>query len=589
MRDNEHDDGAEPLFAEVPENLGEVSDDELAALITDYEETRSEVLASPSSFVTADFGVPELLEATRAAVEETLPALRAEQARRAVDAAVEVTPEQQAAFDALAANETDEGDDDPGDGDDTPDGDAATVTAAAPIRGRLPKPPAGREMIEHEPTGSRGSVALLAAGGAHNILPGTPFTSELEIAEAMCDRHSQFGNSAPGTVEKFSIAKADWKSDYPPERVFAMDEIRNLELVKPIVDQKAIKRALADRIHQVDKDPGRAGDELSLVASGGLCAPVTPYYNLQYISVPVRPVMGALPSFLADRGGLRYARPAALSAVTTGVGLITEAEDAAGGSSATKSCQTIPCPDFVETDVDIIYHCLQFGNLGARAFPELVAQWNNLVLAAHARLAESNLLTSIDAFSTQITAGALGLGASATLFSQIMTAANGIRSRNRTDPEVVLRLLIPWWAVDLIVSDVIRSQFQRFDTDRDAVTALFRSVGIEPTYYIDGANGRNQVYGTQSDGALLPFPTNVVWYLYPEASFLYLDGGMLELGIVRDSVLNRTNDFQLFGETFENVAFVGVESLAVESPVCDSGTVSLPAAVTCPIDYAVAT
>ena len=153
------------------------------------------------------------------------------------------------------------------------------------------------------------------------------------------------------------------------------------------------------------------------------------------------------------------------------------------------------------------------------------------------------------------------------------------------DPQAVLRLLIPWWGISLIISDVIRTQFQRFDTDEAKMTALLRSFDIEPTFYIDGANGRGQVFAAQTAGALLPFPDSVTWYLFPEGSFLYLDAGMLELGIVRDSVLNKTNDFQIFGETFENVAYVGVESLAVESVVCDSGTVSLPASVTCPIDY----
>jgi hypothetical protein len=311
-----------------------------------------------------------------------------------------------------------------------------------------------------------------------------------------------------------------------------------------------------------------------------------PYYGLQMIATAERPVQAALPSFLADRGGLRYARPAGLGAITTAVGDITAAEDLAGGTFATKSCQTITCPTFTETDVDIIYHCIRWSNLSARTFPELVAQWTNLVLAAHARLAESNLLTGIDQAGTYVTAGALGLGASATLFSQHLAAANGLRSRNRMAPDAVLRLLMPWWAVDLIISDVIRSQFQRFDTDRQRVIALYRSFNIEPTFYIDGAAGRAQVFGAQSNSHLLPFPATVMSYLYPEGSFLYLDGGSLELGIVRDSVLNATNEFEVFGETFENVAFTGVESLSIRSTTCDSGTVSLPDAVTCPISYA---
>ncbi len=138
----------------------------------------------------------------------------------------------------------------------------------------------------------------------------------------------------------------------------------------------------------------------------------------------------------------------------------------------------IPCPSFQETDVDTIYHCLRFGNLSSRTFPERVQQWNDLVLAAHARVAENNLLTHIDAFSTQVTAGTLGLGATSDLFGQILAAVNGMRSRHRMNPEAVLRLLIPDWTIDLLISDVIRSQFQRFDTDEARITvpAIWSSV-----------------------------------------------------------------------------------------------------------------
>jgi hypothetical protein len=44
------------------------------------------------------------------------------------------------------------------------------------------------------------------------------------------------------------------------------------------------------------------------------------------------------------------------------------------------------------------------------------------------------------------------------------------------------------------------------------------------------------------------------------------------LGVVRDSSLNATNDHQIFGETWENVAFVGVESLWGTVTICPSGT-----------------
>ena len=54
----------------------------------------------------------------------------------------------------------------------------------------------------------------------------------------------------------------------------------------------------------------------------------------------------------------------------------------------------------------------------------------------------------------------------------------------------------------------------------------------------------------------LPITEPVVDLAWPEGTFL-LDGGTLELGIIRDSVLNSTNDFLLFGETFENTAKLG--------------------------------
>jgi hypothetical protein len=62
----------------------------------------------------------------------------------------------------------------------------------------------------------------------------------------------------------------------------------------------------------------------------------------------------------------------------------------------------------------------------------------------------------------------------------------------------------------------------------------------------------------------------VQWFLFPPGSWLFLDGGELDLGIVRDSTLSATNDFESFAETWEAAAFVGSESLAVTSTVCPS-------------------
>jgi hypothetical protein len=70
------------------------------------------------------------------------------------------------------------------------------------------------------------------------------------------------------------------------------------------------------------------------------------------------------------------------------------------------------------------------------------------------------------------------------------------------------------------------------------------------------------------------FPDTFVWYMFAEGSFLFVDGGTLDLGIIRDSTLVGTNDYKMFIETFENVAKVGVESIQVTSTINVNGTAS---------------
>jgi hypothetical protein len=67
------------------------------------------------------------------------------------------------------------------------------------------------------------------------------------------------------------------------------------------------------------------------------------------------------------------------------------------------------------------------------------------------------------------------------------------------------------------------------------------------------------------------FHDTFVWYIFAEGTFLFLDGGSLDLGIIRDSTLVGTNDYKMFVETFEGVAKVGVESIKVTSTIAVNG------------------
>jgi hypothetical protein len=88
-----------------------------------------------------------------------------------------------------------------------------------------------------------------------------------------------------------------------------------------------------------------------------------------------------------------------------------------------------------------------------------------------------------------------------------------------------------------------------------------------------GANQKfNQV---QAAGALNQWPGEVVWYMYAPGSFVRMDGGTLDVGLVRDSVLNRTNDLQIFNEEWTGMVFLGLESIKGTSTVCPSGSGAL--------------
>src|SRR6185503_2072567 len=97
---------------------------------------------------------------------------------------------------------------------------------------------------------------------------------------------------------------------------------------------------------------------------------------------------------------------------------------------------------------------------------------------------------------------------------------------------------------------------------------------IAPSYYLDSVTGAGQIFPVQTAAAILDFPSTMEWFLFAPGTWLHLDSGTLDLGVVRDSLLNSTNDFQVFAEGWENVAFVGVESQVITTAICPSGTFS---------------
>lgn len=559
----------DPLFPALPEDLSSVSDEDLASLVDEHLEAQRLIRENSQDFL-GDLTAPVIIEQATTGKAQ-LAALRAEQELRiqAAENYTEVIEEltaDAAALEAEAAADPAEGGDDGGGGDSAPDPDPDPEVAALEdeaeepvveepvVAAALRRPPApSRERAGRQPDEDGPQVAVLVAAAgvpspirAGDELDGAGFTKAM-IAQAR--KIGPPKKSAQGTEEKYLLASAAFP--FQADRILTSDIEANSAKIRGLLNT----------------------DGKPLLASGGLCAPATNIYTIPQFAVTDRPVRAALPSFNADRGAVNVPVPTTLASAAGAITIITEANDALGGTFATKSCLDQTCLSYVETAVTIISHCREYGNLNARSWPESVTFENELTMAEHARVAEGYLLDRIKAQSIQLTTADVYSTVWDMIYA-ITRAASGIRYRLRTGTDVRLRALLPSWLPDMMVADIAGTQFDRFVSKQRCVQIL-RDAGVEPSFYIDTpTTGVTQGFADEVTlSALDDFPDVVQYALYVEGAFIHVDGGSLELGLVRDSTLNSTNDFQMFGETFENVALLGPaqSALWITSTVCPSG------------------
>lgn len=636
-------------FPELPADLSALSEDELQQLLDAYAAAFEEARAAAQTSEDA---------AALNAAADNIAALRGEQDRR-VEASAAVQAEVDAAAarvaGALGSEETPPAEGEGGEGEGAPapaEGEPVTAAGApapAPHHRRVPAIPRREpnlgDMSTHRPgemvpAGRAAGLRLVAAPD----LPGVANGAELsvrEVASQMIERQERLGRSSGTEGEVVPVATV--VAEVPTSRFLATGAslAQNMGQIETVV---AALRA----------PDSHEGGLAALTAAGGLCAPVAPYYDMPVLAGASRPVRDAIPSFGADRGGVTLIPPPNLGDLTSSITVVTAAQDVTGTQ---KACLHVACAAARTYQVDAIARCVEFGNFGARAFPEQVEAWLSLAAAAHARRAETGLLDAIAANSLPATAP-LALGASSEVFARAFQAGAAYRSRNRMDSDAVLSALYPAWIIDMINADRVRAMEDSTILTRAQVQAAFREGGIAADFYLDSKTGGGQVFGAQAVGfadaattnasttltsataaftaadvgrriegagiplfttiaavtngttitlsqaatataagvtitiygrsaALLTFPTTMVWYLFAPGTFVYLDGGELNFGLVRDSVLNARNDYRIMVETFEKLAYFGLESLEITQTVCASGEIGARrtggAALVCPV------
>ena len=440
---------------------------------------------------------------------------------------------------------------------------APVLAAGSPVSGRAARmtKSGSTAPLPVNPRAINVMAALTASGSLRGggINPGDAITDRWTLAEAMCETLRRMPrNGSP----RGDVIVASARYEYPESRRLGTDPVENERKIMAATGLQA------------------------LVATGGICSPVNVDYGVPTWASTERPLKSSLPSFQTDRGGLTFVTPPSIANLAAATTVWTAANDATPTAPTTKPVLVVPCGTPQTVLVNAIPTRLQFGNMEGRFAPEQVAANTDLAIAMAARIAELELLLLMDASSTPVST-AQYLGATRDILATVDLAAAGYRYRQRIAKSQMLTAVFPEWAQGLFRADMARQlavQDSPLQIPDAMINGWFSARNINVIWTLDGRPAKAtgiaysaQQFAPQVTGPLNPWPNatshvQVVWNLFVEGTMQVLDGGQLDLGIVRDSTLDATNDYETFIEPFEGLAFRGIEALLCVSTVNPNGT-----------------
>jgi len=291
-----------------------------------------------------------------------------------------------------------------------------------------------------------------------------------------------------------------------------------------------------------------------MIASGGWCSPSEISYD--FFNVVCEDGMIDLPTVGINRGGIRWPTSASFADVTDSLSLWrwTETQDIAAATgtaqSGVKTCASVPCPEFNEERLDCDGLCLTVGNLTEDAYPELIANHTRLLFAAHAhkinRLRIEQLVSLAMASPTTTgTFGEAGSGVVNPVLGALEISAIDYRERYAMCEGAVLEVVLPRWLRGAMRSDLrkrTRETIEMLSVSDSRLMQLFDAINIRVQWVNDW-----QVRTTGFPGVpgvvMLTWPSTVQFLMYAPGTVVLGQGMRLDLGVIRDSVLNETNDF----------------------------------------------
>jgi hypothetical protein len=342
------------------------------------------------------------------------------------------------------------------------------------------------------------------------------------------------------------------------------------------------------------KDLTRKENQEALVAGGGWCSPSETRYD--FFNVGCSDGMLDLPTFGVSRGGLRFpTSPSMADGVFTVQGTLagtlvnqnlasfgkafdsasmpwlwSEVDDIAtvtGGPN--KPTLRVPCPSFSDVRLECYGVQLTAGNLTDDAYPEATGNTLKLLNTAHDHVINARYIAAMLALSSaSITISGSG---NRPAFNQVLSgldmAATDYRAKFGMCEDDVLEVVAPFWLADVIVADLAyrtRSTSDLLSVSEEAISGFFADRKLRVQWVNDWqVRGAGQ-FGSPAalpGGAVTAWPTSASVMVYAAGTFLRGNGLTLDLGVIRDSVLNAENDHTVaFTEECHLIAKVGHES-----------------------------
>lgn len=306
-----------------------------------------------------------------------------------------------------------------------------------------------------------------------------------------------------------------------------------------------------------------------LVASGGWCTPSTPLFDL--FSIEEADGLLDLPTVTGgDRGGVIFPESPSIADVFAspdGPWLWTEAMDiAAETGTPTKPCFKIPCPGFDEVRNSCHGLCITHGNLSDTAYPELTRRWLDLFMAAHMHLQSQRRLATIITGSTAVATTDFG-GMAAPTLSAIDLAVADYRDLFRMGENAVLEVLFARHTRGQIRADLaFRQGVDLMSVTNAQIDAYLRDRGVVAQFLSDFDPLGGAVAATA-------WPTTKRFIIYAAGTWAQTRSKTIDLGVVRDSTLNETNDFTAaWSEECYSVFKPGHLSRIYTVDVCTNGS-----------------